>query len=79
MKAKKHTESFINTWLSNKYPQLENITVRKGIADRRDVEYFIKKHYQTNWNLMTEELERVFDLRMSGSSKLLDRFLGYNV
>ena len=79
MKAKKHSESFINTWLSNKYPQLENITVRKGIVDRRDVEYFIKKHYQTNWNLMTEELERVFDLRMSGSSKLLDRFLGYNV
>lgn len=79
MKAKKHSESFINTWLSNKYQQLENITVRKGIADRRDVEYFIKKHYQTNWDLMTQELERVFDLRMSVSSKLLNRFLGYNV
>ena len=66
-------------YLKNNYPELENITKIKGIYDRRDVEYFIKKYYQTNWLLITDELESKFNMRMSQSCKTLDRFLGYNI
>ncbi len=66
-------------YLKNNYPELENITQRKGIYDRSDVEYFIKKYYQTNWLLITDKLESKFNMRMSQSCKTLDRFLGYNV
>lgn len=66
-------------YLKNNYPELENITKIKGIYDRRDVEYFIKKYYQTNWLLITDELESKFNMRMSQSCRILDRFLGYNI
>ena len=66
-------------YLKNKYSELENITFKKGTYCLKDVEYFIKKYYQTNWNLITEELESKFNMRMSQSSKTLNKFLGFNV
>jgi hypothetical protein len=66
-------------YLKNNYPELENITKRKGIYDYSDVEYFIKKYYQTNWDRITIELETKFNMRSSQSCKTLDRYLGYNI
>ena len=66
-------------YLKKNYSELENITSKKGIYCLNDVEYFIKKYYQTNWNLITEELETKFNIRMSQSSKTLNKFLGFNV
>jgi len=69
----------IMQYLIDTYPQLENIVRLKRIYDRIDVEYFIKKYYQTNWDRITIELESKFQMRSSQSSKTLDRFLGYNI
>jgi len=66
-------------YLKHTYPQLENIVRLKRIVDRIDIEYFIKKYYQTNWDRITIELETKFQMRSSQSSKTLDRFLGYNI
>jgi hypothetical protein len=66
-------------YLKKNYSELENITSKKGIYSLNDVQYFIKKYYQTNWNLITEELETKFNMRMSQSSKTLNKFLGFNV
>tara|TARA_R100001510_G_C7653736_1_gene212115 strand:- start:1189 stop:1395 length:207 start_codon:yes stop_codon:yes gene_type:complete len=66
-------------YLESKYPKLRNIAIRTHTFDLSELEYFFKKYYQTSWDRVTLELESQFKMRMSESSRRLNRFLGFNV
>lgn len=66
-------------YLESKYPKLKNIVIKTKNYCLDDLEYYFKKHYQTNWDRVTMELESKFKMRMSESSTCLNRFLGFNV
>ena len=65
--------------LESNYPKLKNIARRSRNYCLDDLEYYFKKYYQTSWTRVTLELESKFKMRMSESSRTLNRFLGFNV
>jgi hypothetical protein len=65
--------------LESNYPKLKNIAIRTHTYCLDDLEYYFKKYYQTSWTRVTLELESKFKMRMSESSRRLNRFLGFNV